>query len=551
MGLCFSRSRDTNRQLGGVQNGRGELRHCSSLLEKDLGAEEKVLFMTRHHKKGLFDIPYRLRAGGDLPNMSQTTKDIIDASVEDTGMVKEKKKVQKPVLDEAWVKDVSQRYELISTLGMGGTSTVWLGKDCTSGDTVAIKVFKRPIERDAVPMLFNELLVGSQSWFDDTVWTDQVVRDSVFLCHTRSAFLTKHCYGVVMDVAKGGNLAEYVSATCGKHVTPLGEPSYLAVDEEQARFIYRQMLQGIRHMHKDMHAAHRDIKLDNTVIVEPWTEAKTVGTAEHCVGRVEFVDFQFAYHYEQNSPMFRCKDLLGTPVYMSPELLALRFDSSHHQYDPITSDIWASGILLVAMLFGTFPFDDRDPKTMDDLEKSIYEMQQKQSWKQAKGIAPYLKYVSQECIDLLDSVLQVDPSKRSSLSQIEMNPWIRKQFESKSLEDGWKAIQKDIQEHREKMMSLSLSMEKSTRENVAAVVRARNKAVKRMIEIATQPYDEEKSVLNEDVDSLQDSSSQEEWHLFCAPEIAGLVDHHSFSDDLSLEISMNMCDVYTAVNRAQ
>ena len=47
-----------------------------------------------------------------------------------------------------------------------------------------------------------------------------------------------------------------------------------------------------------------------------------------------------------------------TPVYMSPELI----DSRHglRGYDGKLVDVWASGVMLVAMLLGMFPFDNID-----------------------------------------------------------------------------------------------------------------------------------------------------------------------------------------------
>lgn len=47
-----------------------------------------------------------------------------------------------------------------------------------------------------------------------------------------------------------------------------------------------------------------------------------------------------------------------TPVYMSPELI----DSRHglRGYDGKLVDVWASGVMLVAMLLGMFPFDHVD-----------------------------------------------------------------------------------------------------------------------------------------------------------------------------------------------
>lgn len=51
-------------------------------------------------------------------------------------------------------------------------------------------------------------------------------------------------------------------------------------------------------------------------------------------------------------------------MYMSPELI----DSRHGMrgYDGMKVDVWACGVLLIAMLLGTFPFDHTkhpDPNT--------------------------------------------------------------------------------------------------------------------------------------------------------------------------------------------
>ena len=44
-----------------------------------------------------------------------------------------------------------------------------------------------------------------------------------------------------------------------------------------------------------------------------------------------------------------------TPVYMSPELINSRDGAKG--YDAQSVDVWASGVLLIVMLLGTFPFD--------------------------------------------------------------------------------------------------------------------------------------------------------------------------------------------------
>ena len=55
-----------------------------------------------------------------------------------------------------------------------------------------------------------------------------------------------------------------------------------------------------------------------------------------------------------------------TPVYMSPELINSR--NGAKGYDGRHVDVWASGVLLIVMLLGAFPFDHiehPDPNTSE------------------------------------------------------------------------------------------------------------------------------------------------------------------------------------------
>jgi serine/threonine protein kinase len=594
MGVCWSTSRGQSSLEGGTETTQreeqqdeqrrdevwgenGELQEHQSSLGR-LSGESSIHFLTRHHRVNLYDVPYRvLHAGGqkkkktkdtsggdeeadELPKLSATASRVslmkymkgADASEQQQKKkkVSEKRKGVK-AQDEEWMNDVAKRYELVSTLGVGGTSTVWLGRDSETREEVAIKILKRPISEKDMPMLYNEILIGSQSWLDNVIPKAGKLHDSMYLCHSKSVFLTQHCYGMVMEVAKGGNLAEYVSATCGTHVNSQGKHVPLAIDEDQARFIFKQVILGVHHMHSSMRTAHRDIKLDNTVIMDDAWMSHVPGKGflgksktQHCpVGRVALIDFQFAYHWAEGSRLSRHKGLMGTPVYMSPELLALRFDTHKHAYDPVSSDIWACGIMLVAMLIGAFPFDDvysGRKQTMADLEEAIYRLQKRFTWKESPTVKPYLKYISASCIDLIDGMLSFDPSKRSSMSKIQMHPWM-KDFESKTFQEAWDRLQE--QEQAQNIVEHKFDDESRTR--IGKKLSSRNKAVMEMMHIACRPYQEDASILNPD-ECPDDVRRKELLHsvaIFESPDVAGLVNHHSFRDEHSLEISMGMEDI--------
>jgi MAP/microtubule affinity-regulating kinase len=90
---------------------------------------------------------------------------------------------------------------------------------------------------------------------------------------------------------------------------------------------------------------HRDIKLENIIIDKK--------------GVIKLIDFGFCCSTAQDVLL---KIFCGTPSYMSPEIVNKR------EYLGAPTDIWASGVLLYAMLCGQFPFKGVSDK---DLFKKI------------------------------------------------------------------------------------------------------------------------------------------------------------------------------------
>lgn len=74
---------------------------------------------------------------------------------------------------------------------------------------------------------------------------------------------------------------------------------------------------------------------------------------------IKLIDFGFCC---SAPPEMRLKVFCGTPSYMAPEIVQKK------EYMGSPTDIWASGILLYAMLCGRFPFKGKDTK---ELYKSI------------------------------------------------------------------------------------------------------------------------------------------------------------------------------------
>ena len=107
--------------------------------------------------------------------------------------------------------------------------------------------------------------------------------------------------------------------------------------EEDARKMFVQMAKAIKYCHSSG-VVHFDIKLDNIMVNDK--------------GKVKIIDFGLCdFMTEESGDLFHKK--VGSREYCPPELA----------YDNVTSfsgtkvDVWCLGVVLYAMLCGTFPFD--------------------------------------------------------------------------------------------------------------------------------------------------------------------------------------------------
>jgi serine/threonine protein kinase len=323
-----------------------------------------------------------------------------------------------------------------------------------------------------------------------------------------------------MEYAEGGSLTGYV-AERWQHAQHAG----LFLTEDEARYLFRQFIEAVEYCHGHC-VAHRDLKLDNTLL-----DAREPPTLKLC-------DFGFAKTWArgEDANMFTH---IGTPVYMSPELInSSRGGSSSGStagpglggasegsgrgengataagvapssaaaaapspselpqqqpataaaasaaqqaqrkgYDGALADVWASGVLLIVMLLGTFPFDHTehpDPNT-SEAHLEVWLQQVRQPWSGIPHIKAAVERLSPEARDLLNRIFVVDDRRRISVPEIKAHPWY-----TRALSPRHAAAEARV---RAEQASLEARVARARASEVAE--RARSEQLARLVEAAS------------------------------------------------------------------
>eukprot|EP00921_Rhytidocystis_pertsovi_P006685 GHVQ01011380.1.p1 GENE.GHVQ01011380.1~~GHVQ01011380.1.p1 ORF type:complete len:822 (-),score=56.33 GHVQ01011380.1:2435-4900(-) len=99
-----------------------------------------------------------------------------------------------------------------------------------------------------------------------------------------------------------------------------------------------------------------------------------------------------------------CKQWCGTPSYMCPEILARKL------YDGFAADVWAMGILLFALLTGSFPFSGQT-------DRELYR-------KISRGTFRLPDFLSAQATRLVKRLLTTCPSERPSVKELLQDEWL-------------------------------------------------------------------------------------------------------------------------------
>ena len=308
-------------------------------------------------------------------------------------------KSQKEVSDEINVtsnsnaqnKKIIEDYIIKDTIGKGTFSVVKLGEHIKTKKKVAIKILdKEKIKsKEDLTRIKREIKILS-------------ILDHPNIIKTYKISETPKKYYIIMEYCEGGELFDYIV-----------EKERL--DEFESSIFFYQLINALDYIHSKG-VAHRDLKPENLLLSQN--------------KNIKIIDFGLSNFFETGVGGLATP--CGSPSYASPEII------KGEVYDGFKIDIWASGIILFAMLCGYLPFDDDEEEEKEETNDKKYFSQSNTNNKEEKsednevlfqkildGKIEFPDYLSEVQIDLIKKMLVVEPEDRIELEDIKKHKFYR------------------------------------------------------------------------------------------------------------------------------
>jgi serine/threonine-protein kinase ULK/ATG1 len=219
---------------------------------------------------------------------------------------------------------------------------------------------------------------------------------------SHEVFKTSKNWYIVCEYCENGTLADMIKSLgfnnmeremiCRRYMTQL---------KNALKYLYRNNI------------VHRDLKPTNILL-----------TGKYPNDVLKLADFGFSRYFESqdgnsnsnsdnnlaNPQDFIMTSFCGTPLYMAPELLCNRKYTNK-------ADLWSFGVIMYEMLYGVNPYNY--PKNLNNLLDLIKTQE-----------IIFNNIYSNECMDLVKSLLEIDVNKRINWEDFFKHPWFDKKIPS-------------------------------------------------------------------------------------------------------------------------
>jgi serine/threonine protein kinase len=253
------------------------------------------------------------------------------------------------------------RFETIAPLNHGSFGMVFMAKDHSTNETVAIKCLTK---KSATADVGFNLAVDDKS--EELALHRHLGKHSNIVSLVHSFETDAHVY-LVIEFCSRGDLYEAILKGQGP------------METERVRQFMLELVDAVAFMHaKGIY--HRDIKPENVFLTQS--------------GTPKLGDFGLA-----TTDKWSMETAVGSDRYMSPE----QYDSAGAGYSPGQADIWALGICLLNILFSRNPFESPTEADRIFLDFS----------RDRQSLFDVFPTMSQDTYDVLMQCLSLDPKKRS------------------------------------------------------------------------------------------------------------------------------------------
>lgn len=250
----------------------------------------------------------------------------------------------------------------------GAYGKILLASDLASGEKVVIKKIPRTTP---IRMINNEVRAGKAIGSHPNIATLYEYIDE------------PDFHYLVFQFIQGQDLFTY-----------LEKLNFAPRTETEARSTVSQILKALQHIH-NRSIAHRDIKLENILI--------------DANGKITVIDLGLCAFMEAEGKGRLCRDWCGSDNYLGPEIVR------RTPYNGYLADVFSTGVVLFALLFGVFPFENLRVNGHNSASLAL----------KVKVRFPSDVKVSNSAKDLLQRMLEDDPDKRITVKEVLEHEWIQ------------------------------------------------------------------------------------------------------------------------------
>ena len=278
--------------------------------------------------------------------------------------------------------DYNKKYLIIQELGMGAFSKVFRVENKKTNEVFACKELIKTKIKDEEKFR-NEIEIMSKCDHPNIVKLIEIYED-------------KRYYDIITEELCGGTLLERLM----EKMEDDGE----TFSEKDAAIIFKQIISAINYCHKKG-IVHRDLKMENVLFVDKGNnlDIKIIDFGLSQYSKFQLTSLNDLIVGDKTITMF---EKVGTAHYVSPEVLKGKYNQK--------CDIWSAGVILYAMLSGTFPFKGKS-------DKEIYKSILKRKYEYPDKI---WKKISKEAKDLINNML-CKQEKRFSAEQVLNHKWFK------------------------------------------------------------------------------------------------------------------------------